>query len=209
MSSIADRAAAPPTCPLLAGMRPRTPAGARRSRGESMQTKSTHIVRFRPFTVVLSLSALALFGAGCGDDDDPEQHEDPDVEACEHMQEGPPSAVMAAAAFSISAPAVRNDHQRYDLTLTDAAGSKSGFVTFAAAKAGEYIVYTSAPVKLSVKNAAMVEVAPESSATSIARCTEVKGKHVYDLAVGTYVIGVGPETSDKVSLVLEANEHAH
>jgi hypothetical protein len=181
-----------------------------------MQIQSTAIVRFRPITVslvpstlALFLSALALFGAGCGEDDEPEKHEDPDMEACEHMKEGPPAVVTAAAAFSTTAPAVNNDHKRYDLTLADGVGGKSGFVTFAVAAAGEYILYTSAAVKVAVKSAAMVEVAAESTTSSVAGCAEVKGRHVYDLTVGTYVIGVGPEASDKVSLVLEAHHHTH
>jgi hypothetical protein len=174
-----------------------------------MLTKTIAIVRFRPFAAVLSLSALALFGAGCGEDDDPEGGEDPDAEACEHMKEGPMALVTAAAAFSATAPAVKNDHQRYDLTLADGVGGKAGFVTFAVPAAGDYIVYTSAAVKVAVKSAAMADVTAESTTNSFAGCPEVKGRHVYELAVGTYVIGIGPETSDKVSLVLEADTHAH
>jgi hypothetical protein len=174
-----------------------------------MKIQNTDIARLRPITLVLSLSALALFGAGCGEDDEPEEHEDPDVEACEHMKDGPPAAVTAAAAFATTAPAVNNDHKRYDLTLADGVGGKAGFVTFAVPAAGEYILYTSAAVKVAVKSAAMADVTAESTTNTFAGCPEVKGRHVYDLTVGTFVIGIGPETSDKVSLVLEAHEHAH
>jgi hypothetical protein len=155
------------------------------------------------------LSLCALLGGGCGGDDGAEAHEDPDLEACEHMKGGPAAPVMAADAFSISAPPVSNDHKRYDLTLSGSAGGKSGFVTFAVSKTGEYVVYTSAPVTLNLKSASMAVVAAESSAASVPGCTEVKGKQVFDLAVGTYVIGLGPETIDKVSLVVEAHDHAH
>lgn len=158
--------------------------------------------------VSASAFAVAALIAGCqGHDEEEPGHADADVEACGHMKGGPAAPLTAAAAFSATAPAVSNDHKRYDLTLAGTAGARVGFVSFAVARAAEYIVYTGAPVKLALKTAAMTEVAAESSASSVAACTEVKGRHAFDLGVGTYVLGFGPETVDTVSLVLEAQDH--
>ena len=153
-------------------------------------------------------AVLAMSVAGCGEDDGHE-HENPNAEACEHFEMGPPVAVVAAATATASAPKIDNNHMRYDVTLTTIAGGKGGFVTFAPAKAGDYVIFTNAPVQLSVKNSAMTEVTAESSATSITECTTVKGRYVYPLQVGTYVVGVTATSGgDTVSLVVEeAGEH--
>lgn len=159
-------------------------------------------------TTMRALTILILAcvpAAGCGEHRE-HGHENPNAEACEHLKEGPAVAVSAAAAASTDAAKIGNDHKRYDVTLVDVTGGKGGFVSFAAAKEGEYILFTSAPAKLNVKSAAMADVAAESSAASVTECTDVKGRHVYDLKVGTYVIGIGPETADKVSFVVEASD---
>jgi hypothetical protein len=153
-------------------------------------------------------SALGLafaLSVGCGDE---HGQENPNEEACEHLKEGPSAPVTAAAMAGASAPRIANDHQRYDITLPPAAGSFSGFVSFAAAAAGDYIFYTNAGVPLKVTSSANADVAAESTASTITECTEVKGRTVYPLQVGTYTIGLGPASSDKVSVVVEA-DHGH
>ena len=151
----------------------------------------------------LCILTLATAPLGCGDE---HTHENPNEEACEHLEMGPAVAITATAVSSAMAPPINNDHKRYDVTLADLAGMKSGFVTFAAAKAGEYIFYTGAPVQLDVKSSAGTSVMVESSMPSVPECMLVKGRHVYDLAVGTYLIGITGATTDKVSFVVEASE---
>jgi len=155
----------------------------------------------------LCILALASAPLGCGSNDE-QGHENPNQEACEHLEMGPMVAVTAAGASSATAPKINNDHQRYDVSLVDLAGSKGGFVTFAAAEAGEFILYTSAPVQLEVKSSAGATVMAESSLPSIPECTLVKGRSVYDLTVGTYVIGISGASADKVSFVVEES-HVH
>jgi hypothetical protein len=152
---------------------------------------------------VLFLSATPL---GCGEDK-PGEEENPNVEACEHIEMGPAVALTAATTSSASAPKLGDDHKRYDVSMVDVTGGKGGYVSFAASKAGEYIFFTTAPVTLKVKTSAMADVAVESSAAMIAECTQVKGRFVYDLEVGTYIIAIGPETVDKVSFVVEPGAH--
>ena len=89
------------------------------------------------------------------------------------------------------------------MTLAAAAGGQAGHVTFASGKAGEYIFFTSAAVTLQLRNATLVDVPAEISAASISECTDVKGRHVFDLQVGTYVVALSSPTIDKVSLVVE------
>src|SRR5688572_14994746 len=67
------------------------------------------------------LMSTALLATACGDDEE----ENPDVEGCEHLQEGPATAVTATAT-SENAPAIRADHRRYDVTLVAGNGGNSG-----------------------------------------------------------------------------------
>ena len=161
----------------------------------------------RSFAPLLLIVSAALGLAGCGGDD--HEEENPNAEACEHMKQGPPAALTAGADFLITAPKINSDHKRYDVTLVDVPGGKGGYLTFAVAHAGDYIFYSSAPVIMTVKTPAMADVAAESSATGIPECTEVKGRQVHDLAVGTYVLVVAPQSLNQVSLVVEESGHTH
>jgi hypothetical protein len=152
-----------------------------------------------------ALTALSLSALGCGGEDHHE--ENPNAEACEHLQEADaPVAITAAATSSPTAPAVRADHARYDVTTVAVAGGKGGYLTFASAAAGDYIFFASAPVQLTVKNPAGADIAAESSATSIPECSEVKGRYVYPLQVGTHILGIST-SADEVSFVVEGHAH--
>jgi hypothetical protein len=159
-------------------------------------------------TNLRGLIAAALFtttAAGCGDENAPEE-ENPDAEACEHLEMGPAVDLTAAAMASATAPRIGNDHKRYDVTTVPVSGAKGGFVTFAPTAAGDYIFFTGQPVTLMVESAANGgDVAATSMAASVSECTLVKGRNVYPLEVGTYVIGI-TGVVDKVSFVIEAAE---
>ena len=158
---------------------------------------------------VLLLLAGALLAPACDDHDDGEG-ENPNEEACEHMKGGPMKAVTAAAAASVSAPAIDDDHQRYDVSLVGPSGAKVGFLTFAAAAHGEIIVFTNAPVTVSLKSPAGTAITAKSTSASIGECSEVKGRHQFEVEVGTHSLEIGPETTlDKVSLVVEPVAHTH
>jgi hypothetical protein len=130
-----------------------------------------------------------------------------DVEACEHLQEGPSAAVTATSATS-GAPAVSNDHKRYDITLpASTGGNYVGSVSFAVGEASDYVLFTGATVPVKVTSSAGAEVAFEESATTSTECTEVKGRYVVPLQVGTYTLTFGPTTQSTVSLVIEETSH--
>lgn len=157
-------------------------------------------MKMKLFSAVLLSTVLLV---GCGNDE-----ENADVEGCEHLQEGPASPVTATAGTT-GAPAVSNDHRRYDITLTDVTGGKGGSVSFAAAEATDYILFTSADVPVTVKDSGGMTVAPEASVKSSSTCTEVKGRHTIPLSVGTYTLTFGPTTATTVSLVIEESAHDH
>ncbi|NNC17549.1 hypothetical protein HJC22_17680 [Corallococcus exiguus] len=151
------------------------------------------------------LLSTSLLAAGCGGDEE-EAHVD--EEGCEHLQEGPAAAVTAAV--SGMGPAVSNDHKRYDIALVDIAGGKGGAVSFAVSEATDYVLYMSAPVPVTVTNSRGVAVEFEESATSSSLCTDIKGRHVVPLTVGTHTLTFGPSTLSSVSLVIEeSGEHDH
>ena len=151
------------------------------------------------------LLSTSLLAAGCGGDEE-EAHVD--EEGCEHLQEGPAAAVTAAV--SGTGPAVSNDHKRYDIALVDIAGGKGGAVSFAVSEATDYVLYMSAPVPVTVTNSSGAAVEFEESATNSSLCTDIKGRHVVPLTVGTHTLTFGPSTLSSVSLVIEeSGEHDH
>jgi FAD/FMN-containing dehydrogenase len=156
-------------------------------------------MKMKLFSAVLLSTALLV---ACGGDE-----ESPDVEACEHLNEGPAAAVNASATGA--GPAVSNDHKRYDITLTDVTGGKGGSVSFAAAEGIDYILFTGADVPVAVKSSSGQTVAPEASVKTSSECTEIKGRHTFGLGVGTYTISFGPTTATSVSLVIEEAETDH
>lgn len=149
------------------------------------------------------LVSAALLG-GCSG----EEEGSADAEGCAHLQKGPGAEVTATATAS-GAPAVSNDHKRYDITLVEVNGEKVGSVSFASSEATDYIFYLSADVRFSVADSSGNAVDIEESATSSAACDDIKGRHVVPLGVGTYTLSFGPTSVASVSLVAEAHEHDH
>jgi hypothetical protein len=144
---------------------------------------------------------LMLMLSGCP------QAESEDAEGCEHLRAGPATEVTAAASTA-GAPAVKDDHRRYDISLqgTSAGG---GRVSFAPSEAGDYAIYLGAAVPLTVQDSSGNAVAFEESVSSSATCAEVKARHVVPLSVGTYFLLFGQTSEAKVSVVIEPFEHAH
>ncbi|MCI0572577.1 MAG: hypothetical protein L0Y66_17630 [Myxococcaceae bacterium] len=147
---------------------------------------------------VVSLSACA-----------PAEEESVDIEGCEHLQEGPATSVAATTAAT-GAPAVRDDHRRYDVALADVTGGRGGSVSFAVAEAGDYVIFLGADVPLAVTDPAGAAVEAEEHAKSSTVCTDIKSRSVFPLAqVGTYTLTFGPTTAATVSVVIEHAAHAH
>ncbi|AEI66384.1 hypothetical protein [Corallococcus macrosporus] len=152
------------------------------------------------------LLSTALVSAGCGDDH-PEE-EGVDAEACEHLQEGPASAVTATLGTD-AAPAILADHRRYDVTLADGPDGKQGAVSFAVSEAADYVIYTNADVDLSITTASGVAVEIEESSSSSEGCADIKGRHVVPLTVGTHYLTFGPTSAATVGVLIEESHDEH
>ena len=151
-------------------------------------------------TSLLALVIVSL--AACGSDDSTEQEESIDVEGCEHLVEGPEVAVTATAT-SDGAPAVADDHMRYDVTLVEVDGGNGGAVAFDADEATDFVFFLSADVNVAITDSSDEEVAIEESATSSPECEEIRGRHVAELSVGTHYLTFGPTSEEQVSVVIE------
>jgi hypothetical protein len=154
------------------------------------------------FTCLLS-SALVV---GCGKANNANTA---DVEGCEHLKEGPGVSVTASATAS-GAPSVSNDHKRYDITLPAGTGGNTGSVSFAVSEANHYAFFLGSDVNLEITSTSgSSSVSFESSTKSSAACSEVKGRHVAELLVGTYTLTFSSPTQTRVSLVIEEEGEEH
>jgi hypothetical protein len=157
-------------------------------------------------SIITMFSFFALLVVpGCGGDDDGE-HEDPDVEGCEHLTEGPYQEVTVSAGRDAEAPWVAANHVSYTIGLLAGA---PGYVTYDSTVAGDAYLFLDQSVGVKVFTSDGTEVPLESSATSSEACTQVKGRHVVEVGVGVHYIELtagGGVAS--VNLVIEATDHA-
>lgn len=152
---------------------------------------------------ILSFSVLLLLTA-CG-----EPPPSGDAEACEHLADGPSVAVTAAA--SGEGGAISDDHRRYDITLPATTGGFGGRVHFAAEEAGDFVFFFNRTVSAAYRAATDgAATAVEDRQTSGLSCAEIGQRDVVPLAVGTWVLDIGPTDSAELSVVVEnAAEGAH
>jgi hypothetical protein len=151
-------------------------------------------------------SSFGLFGCG-GDDDGGGEHEDPDIEGCEHLTEGPYVELTASAAPDAAAPWVAANHMSHTIALTP---GTPGYVLYESTLAGDAYLFLDQSIGVKVFAADTTEVTLESSATSSEACAEVKGRHVVELDVGTYYFELtAGDGLTSVNLVIEASDHAH
>jgi hypothetical protein len=153
-------------------------------------------MQMMPFFAVLLSVALLV---GCGE-------ETIDVDACEHILEGPASSITASA-NETGAPLVSNDHRRYDLSLINGADGKGGSISFAVAEANDYTLFLTGEVPVNLKDANGQRIEVVASGTGSSECSEIKRRHMFALAVGTYSITFGPTAEGSVSLVIVAADH--
>ena len=163
--------------------------------------------KFLHLTIALSLS---LFAIACGESDDHDHagHSDMslEAEACEHMADGPATAVTAGTSEAEATDTSADDwkHKRVDVTLSDDGnGGFWGFVTYEATEAAEYVFFTSGELTLQINGV-------DAEATNaVAECTDVANGLVFDLTVGEHVVFI-TSASQTVSLVAEeaAGDHS-
>jgi hypothetical protein len=163
----------------------------------------------RPFLVpvTLALCTAALTASGCGDHAEPE--EDPNAEACKHIQDAANAvAVTTAATASDSAPEVKADHKRYDVALqTVDDRNYEGYVRYASTEAGDALLFTDQVTHISMQTAAGDQLSAESTDGAIPACTQVKHRSVFALGVGTHLIRFWYTSAPKIGLVIETHHH--
>lgn len=171
-----------------------------------MPISSVRLCRLLALAWALTVVAGALACAGTGSDPDAGVEDDPDLEACEHMADGPAVDVTAAASVT-EAPSVSTAHTRFDVTLLDdGAGMYTGSVTYEADEAGDHAVYLDADLPLTVYDVAGAELPVEGS-DPVSACAEVAIKKTVELPVGTVELRLGPSSASEVSLVVEGAAH--
>ena len=152
---------------------------------------------------IAALASLASLSQGCGGEEEGEFDE-----LCEHLEAGPAEAVEAASDIDL-APAVADDHTRYDITLTDG----SGFVSFNADEAGEFLFggdVDAFDLGITDSSGATIEI----EETVAGPCTFASKAYVADLAIGSYTLEIGA-SAGALGLVIEhggehdEDEHDH
>jgi hypothetical protein len=166
--------------------------------------------------------AFASLLAGCSDDHDHDGEEphDIDAEACEHFAAGP-YATTTATSDPSSAPDVNAEHTAHQITLpaasggsggggggggADATGDFSGYVSFNAAAAGDYVFMLDQDVPLAVEDSSGASVAIEASCDPNAcstSCASLRGRHTVELGVGSHRLRLGPSDTSSLQLVHE------
>ncbi len=129
-----------------------------------------------------------------------------DLEACEHLNEGPASAVTATLALQ-DAPDVSEGHKRYDIGLVAENEQYTGHVLYNSKEEADYVLFFNRDVTLEVKDAENIVVDIENSASSSVACGTVKARYVVPLGVGLYSLKLGPTAASTVSLVIEEAAH--
>ncbi len=149
-------------------------------------------------SLLLALPA-SLWLVACGDE---HSHEDPDVEGCEHLTEGPYTAITATA-DTTGAPTIAADHMAYTVSLPAGASGNSGHVAFAADDAVPWVFYLDQTVTAAFTTSAGAPITPSESATSSAACPEIAGRFVVPLEVGTAFLQLSSPTVSTVNVVVE------
>ncbi len=129
-----------------------------------------------------------------------------DVEACEHMSEGPAIAVTAVA-DNATPPDVSEGHKRYDIGLVADNAQYAGKVLYNSSEETDYVLFFDQDVSLDVRNADNQSVEIEASASSSVACGTIKARYVVPLGVGPFTLNLGPTAAATVSLVIEEAAH--
>lgn len=129
-----------------------------------------------------------------------------DLEACEHLNNGPSVAVNASATAA-DAPQVSEGHKRYDIALISDNAQYSGKVLYNSKEEADYVFFFDQDVTLEVRDAADAVVEIEATASFSAACSTVKARYEIPLGVGLYTLHLGPTAASTVSLVVEESAH--
>ena len=143
----------------------------------------------KKYLSLLLVFSLSIFSLACGDDHD-HDHDDHDHDHDAHSEES-----IEAEATDTSVDDW--EHKRVDITLNDNGdGTFSGYVTYEAAEAAEYVFFTSGELTL------QIDGATEESSAAVDECTDVLNGLTFDLEVGERIVFISAST-ETVSIVAE------
>ena len=154
------------------------------------------------------LSALTLLVLGCDSSTDSSSTDVEarlsaiEAEACAHMINGPNTELTLSGASDASTETEPMDwvHMRFDLTLVASDESFIGYIQYAAAEDGDYLIFLDKEASVTIEGRA-----PDES-MSVPRCDAIASRHLFELSAGTHIIGVRAET-ENIRLVLEPDRH--
>ena len=129
-----------------------------------------------------------------------------DLEACEHMNNGP-SVAVTAAKLAKDAPEVNERHKRYDITLLADNAQFEGKVLYNSGEEAHYVFFFDQNVTLEVRDDKDAVVEHEAVASFSVACGKVKARYEVPLGVGRYTLQLGPTAAATVSLVVEETAH--
>lgn len=156
----------------------------------------------RNATIVLMLGVVV---GGCEDGHDHDHaDESPEAEACEHLSEGPATALTANTTDDGDSADVSKSHTRYDLTLPGEAEKKGGYAKFISPQAGDYLLVMNGEVPVQLLDLQGNAVEPKSAGSALDGCSAVRRQAVYTLGVATYRLKLGPTSASSVGLLFEA-----
>lgn len=167
---------------------------------------STTKVRYGFCAHVLAALVLALNVGACDEAHHDHAHDDVDAEICEHMADGPASAVVAATDPGSEPPTIGMAHTRYDLALgDDGQGGFVGFVALPVAEGAATIVAVDRGVEVSALDAVGAAI-PVTSSEANPDCAGVT-HHRFALPIGTATLRFASGEHDQVRVVIES-DHA-
>lgn len=129
-----------------------------------------------------------------------------DLEACEHMNNGP-AVTVTASLDAKAAPDVSAGHKRYDIALIQENGQYAGKVLYNSNEEANYVFFFDQDVKLEVRDDQDAVVEFEATASFSTACGKVKARYELPLGVGFYTLHLGPTAASTVSLVVEESAH--
>ena len=122
------------------------------------------------------------------------------VRACQLLQMGPFAPVMGQAIFSSDAPPVKIESQAYRIAVP---ARNETFVTFAVPAIGDYLMFVSAPVTLTLFAIDGEQIVEKNLRSRVMECAEVKSRHLFTLeATGPHVVRLAATAATTVDLVI-------
>jgi hypothetical protein len=132
-----------------------------------------------------------------------------DVDACEHMIDGPSQAVTPAASREVDADDVIPSHVRWDSGfLSGPSGYSYGYVDLLVEQPGEIFIYSREGLDITLTDANGTERAAGSVGPTT--CATPMQRRTFDLGAGTYKLLYGSfELPDAQLVVLRADDTGH